>query len=138
MSPTFKHKNIFYDNHILCLNVNECKKYFSVGSTFSYYLIKKTDVQGETKVICEYNKKVYKTTCNLNTIKCRQYLPRFLTNVTLSILEKFMNEEVEKRISFKTSCELHNTTHKSKLNDHQIDDYIYPVRHTTKREFRYS
>ena len=48
-----------------------------------------------------------------------------------------MNNDLEK-VSFRTSCELHNTTHKSKLNDIKIDDYIYPVRHTTKRNIRYS
>ena len=38
----------------------------------------------------------------------------------------------------KTSCELHNTTHKAKLNDIQTDTFQYPVRHTAKRNIRYS
>jgi len=48
-----------------------------------------------------------------------------------------MNNELPK-VSFHTSCELHNTTHKNKLNDNKKDDYIYPIRHTTKRNIRYS
>ena len=139
MSPTSKNKDIFYNNHILYLNVNECKKYFNVGSTFSYYVIQRmtterSEVCGETEVVCEYNKKIYKSTCNLNGM---EYLPNFITNETINIIKKFMNNEFPK-VSFRTSCELHNTTHKNKLSDDKKDDYIYPVRHTTKRNIRYS
>ena len=42
------------------------------------------------------------------------------------------------KVSFATSCELHNTTHKDKLSDTKSDTYIYPVRHTAKRNIRYS
>lgn len=134
MSPTSKNKDIFYKNHIIYLNVNECKKYFNVGSTFSYYVIKKTNVIGNTEVVCEYKKKIYKSVCNLNSM---EYLPNFTTNETINIIKKFMNNELPK-VSFHTSCELHNTTHKNKLNDNKKDDFIYPVRHTTKRNIRYS
>jgi len=133
MSPTSKNKDIFYKNHILYLNVNECKKYFNVGSTFSYYVIRKTDIIGDTEVVCNY-KKIYKSVCNLNGM---EYLPNFTTKETINIIKKFMNNELPK-VSFHTSCELHNTTHKNKLNDNKKDDYIYPVRHTTKRNIRYS
>ena len=134
MSPTSKNKNIFYNNHILYLNINECKKHFNVGSTFSYYVIKKTNIIGETEVVCEYNKKIYKSTCNLNGM---EYLPNFTTNETINIIKKFMNNDFPK-VSFHTSCELHNTTHKNKLSDDKKEDYVYPVRHTTKRNIRYS
>jgi hypothetical protein len=134
MSPTSKNKDIFYNNHIIYLNINECKKYFNVGSTFSYYVIKKTNVIGNTLVVCKYNKKIYKSVCNLNGM---EYLPNYTTNETINIIKKFMNNELPK-VSFHTSCELHNTTHKNKLNDNKKDDYIYPVRHTTKRDIRYS
>ena len=134
MSPTSKNKELFYQNHILYLNVNECKKYFDVGSTFSFYIIKKTNIIGETIVECEYKKKVYDSVCNLNNM---EYLPSYVTNESINIIKKFMNNDLEK-VSFKTSCELHNTTHASKLNDTQTGDYIYPVRHTTKRNIRYS
>lgn len=134
MSPTSKNKDIFYKNHIIYLNVNECKKYFNVGSTFSYYIIKKTNTIGETQVVCEYGKQKYNSICNLNGM---EYLPNFITNETINIIKKFMNNDIPK-ISFGTSCELHNTTHKDKLNDNKTNEYIYPVRHTTKRNIRYS
>lgn len=134
MSPTSKNKDIFYKNHIIYLNVNECKKYFNVGSTFSYYVIKKTNIIGNTQVVCEYKQKLYRSVCNLNGIK---YLPKFTTHESINIMKKFMNNELPK-VSFRTSCELHNTTHKNKLNDTKKDNFIYPVRHTTRRNIRYS
>ena len=42
------------------------------------------------------------------------------------------------KISFDTSCELHNTTYKDKLQDYKDDVFIYPVRHTANRNIRYS
>ena len=134
MSPTSKTKDIFYNNHVLYLNLNECKKHFKVGSTFSYYLIQKTTRVGTTVVDCEYKKKQYSSICDLRD---REYLPNFTTNVTLGIIDKFMTNEVEK-VSFRTSCELHNTTHKNKLQDVSSDTFVYPVRHTIKRNTRYS
>jgi hypothetical protein len=66
-----------------------------------------------------------------------QYLPNFTTNESINIIKKFMSNSLPK-VSFATSCELHNTTHKDKLSDTKSDTYIYPVRHTAKRNIRYS
>ena len=134
MSPTSKNKDIFYKNYILYLNINECKKHFNVGSTFSYYIIQKTNNICDTEIVCEYGKKIYKSKCNL---KGMDYLPNFTTLETISIIRKF-KENILKKVSFKTSCELHNTTHSSKLKDMENDIYKYPVRHTTKRNIRFS
>ena len=134
MSPTSKLKHIFYQNHILYLNINECKRHFKVGSTFSYYLIKKTNNIGTTLVLCEYNKTKHTSICNLNNM---EYLPNITTTESINIIKKFKQNDLQK-VSFRTSCELHNTTHKNKLNDTKTDKYIYPVRHTKKRNIRYS
>ena len=93
MSPTSKNKHIFYENHILYLNVNECKRYFNVGSTFSFYVIKKTKDIGLTEVECEYNKTVYYDICDLSGMN---YLPNFITNNTINIIKKFMNNHPPK------------------------------------------
>jgi len=60
-----------------------------------------------------------------------------LCRESLSIIYKFYNNNFQK-ISFKTSCELHNTTHKNKLKDIKDDVFKFPIRHTTKRDIRYS
>ena len=63
MSPTSKTKEVFYDNYIVYLNINECEKHFNVGSKFSYYLIQKTHKKEKTRVVClcdkiEYNSEI--------------------------------------------------------------------------------
>ena len=134
MSPAFKKKHIFYNNHIIYLNIAECRRHFEIPSLFSYYLIQKTNTIGKTTVECEYKKKVYKSECNLNGMV---YLPYLTTNHSINIIKKFMKNKLNK-ISFSTSCELHNTTYKDKLQDYKDDVFIYPVRHTAKRNIRYS
>lgn len=127
MSPTSKNKDIFYKNHIIYLNVNECKKYFNVGSTFSYYVIKKTNIIGNTEVVCEYNKKIYKSVCNLNGM---EYLPNFTTNETINIIKKFMNNELPK-VSFGRQTKYHSSS-KKHLFGNKNDIYKYEFKHTIK------
>ena len=127
MSPTSKNKDIFYKNHILYLNVNECKKYFNVGSTFSYYVIKKTNIIGDTEVVCKYSKKIYKSFCNLNGM---EYLPNFITNETINIIKKFMNNELPK-VSFGRQTKYHSSSKKHLFGD-KNDVYKYEFKHTIK------
>ena len=134
MSPTNKNKNIFYNNHIIYLNINECKKYFNIGSTFSYYIIKKTNNIGSTIIDCEYKNKIYNSICNLNNM---EYLPNFTNKDTINIIKKFKFNNLPK-ISFKTTCELHNTSKKDKLSLIKDDKYIYETRHTAKNLIKYS
>ena len=130
MTPGFKHKDIFYNNYIIHLNIKECEKHFKgVGSSFSYYLIKKTSNKKNTKVICLYNKNIYE--CDdmyiNNDIK---FLPILLSKDSLSIIDKFYNNKLEK-ISFESSGYLHTHIKKS-LIDNCNKKFIYPIRHTTK------
>lgn len=137
MSPTSKNKAVFYDNYIVHLNVNDCEKYFKgIGSKFSYYLIqKKNNIEKKmTNVVCLYNKQLYVSEM---VIQGLNFLPNLLCKDSLGIIDKFYNNAFSK-VSFKTSCELHNTTHKNKLQDKANEVFKYPVRHTTKRDVRYS
>jgi hypothetical protein len=128
MSPTSKNKKIFYKNHILYLNVNECKKHFSVGSTFSYYLIKKTNIIGKTEIVCEYNKQKYESVCDLNSM---EYLPNFLTNETINIIKKFKNNKLQK-VSFGRQTKYHSSSKKHLFNKKKDDIFKYEFKHTIK------
>tara|TARA_Y100001958_G_scaffold50217_1_gene33602 strand:- start:2712 stop:6926 length:4215 start_codon:yes stop_codon:yes gene_type:complete len=125
MSPTSKNKHIFYENHILYLNVNECKRYFNVGSTFSFYVIKKTKDIGLTEVECEYNKTVYYDICDLSGMN---YLPNFITNNTINIIKKFMNNDLPK-ISFARMTKYHTST-KKHLFGKKSDVFKYDYKNT--------
>ena len=85
--------------NFLYLNINECEKHFiKVGSTFSYYLIKKNSfskkerknrkvckIKEKTKVICKYNNKIYNSFIKFEKYKM---LPQLLNDKMLSIQKK--------------------------------------------------
>ena len=56
---------------------------------------------------------------------------------SLFILHKFYHNDFEK-VCFKTMSELHNTTKQSSIRDVKDREFIYPIRHTTKNNIRYS
>ena len=128
MSLGFKYKDIFYKNHIIYLNIKECEKHFKVGSSFCYYLIKKTPNKKKSEVKCLYNKKLYESDIYINDDT--YFLPILLSKNSLSIIHKFYNNKLEK-INFKTSSELHKTNAKKKI-DYCNNVFIHPIRHTTK------
>ena len=85
--------NNYYYHYI---NLEECNKYFNVGSKFIYYLIQKNNRKNSNlEIVCKYNKQIYKTRLNQDLL-VRDYLPYFLTNECLTILNKVKNCEKEK------------------------------------------
>lgn len=134
MSPTSKNNDVFYKNYIIYLNISECEKWFNVGSKFSYYLIEKTNIKKETDIRCIYKKKLYDSKLLIDGYN---FLPMLLNDKSLSIIKKFYNNNLPK-VSFKSSSELHNTTKKNNIKDIRDNIFKYPIRHTTKRNIRYS
>jgi hypothetical protein len=82
-------KDIFNKYFIHYINLEECSKYFNVGSKFIYYLIQKNNkINPNMKVICKYNKQIYESNINQELFNCASYLPYLLTNESLSICDK--------------------------------------------------
>ena len=128
MTPGFKHKDIFYNNYIIYLNIKECEKHFKgVGSSFSYYLIKKTKIKNETTVICQYDKKIYKSKMLIDNIL---FLPILLSDKSLSIIDKFYNNKFQK-VSFVSSSELHHWKKKELIGECNKKSFKYPLLHTS-------
>ncbi len=72
------------------LNVNDCKKWFvGVGSQFSYYLIENTPIYKDTKVVCEYQNKVYRSSIRLNANML--ILPLLLTPEVIDLVNKLFD-----------------------------------------------
>jgi len=94
-------KNIFINFNLLILNL-DCKKYFNVGSTFGYYLIKNNKIYNDTLV-------------QLNNISFRAniqlpFLPTDLNLISLSIINKVFSKNEIRTCNFSTSMrcdELH-------------------------------
>lgn len=89
-------KDILDKYYFHYINLEECSKYFNVGSKFMYYLIQKNDCINENlQIVCKYNNIIYDTTINQKLL-IRNYLPYLLTNDCLNILNLIKNKDVEK------------------------------------------
>jgi hypothetical protein len=70
----------------LALNINECKKYFSVGSSFTYYVIKKS--KNTTSIPTNIITVDERFTTDLSSVK---YCPSIFNKISLSLNTKVLN-----------------------------------------------
>jgi len=123
-------------NQIHYLDVNECKKYFpGVGSTFSYYLIEKCGIYKDTKVVCRYKKKLYRTRFRLN--KDLKILPQLTNYTCLNILNKVFQWDNEGKFIRKDMIKGKTTCEKIKTDEHKYPVITFVRRDGTK-DIQYS
>jgi hypothetical protein len=133
-------KDIFDKYYYHCINLEECAKYFNVGSKFIYYLIQKQSNKNDNvEIICKYKKKIYTTKLNQNLL-IRDYLPYLLTNESLIILDKVKNNN-NKLLIFNSTIfdkrrpyvlnKQKNETDEDYKNRALKNEYIYPIKATS-------
>jgi hypothetical protein len=83
-------------NTLYYLNIQECSKYFNVGSTFSYYLIKKSFEDKSFKCICKYKGKIYDSQIENKDFRKMQIIPLLFNDDMVSIIKKVENYKCEK------------------------------------------
>lgn len=83
-------------NTLYYLNIQECSKYFNVGSTFSYYLIKKNFQDKSFKCICKYKGIIYDSQIENKDFRKMQIIPLLFNNDMVSIIKKVENYKCEK------------------------------------------
>jgi len=83
-------------NTLYYLNIQECSKYFNVGSTFSYYLIKKNFQDKSFKCICKYNGKIYDSQIENKDFRKMQIIPLLFNDDMVNIIKKVENYKCEK------------------------------------------
>lgn len=119
--------NIFNDNDVLSLNINECRKYFKgVGSSFSYFFIKKMKSNISTRLICEYSGKKYNSNVILESNK---FLPLLLNDLSIGIINKVIFSDKDK-FDLKFDSYLHAYTKKINLRKESNDEFCFKVWHT--------
>jgi hypothetical protein len=119
--------SIFNDNDVLSLNINECRKYFKgVGSSFSYFFIKKSKNNIDTKLICEYNRKNYNS---ITKLKSNKFFPLLINDLSLNIINKVIFSNMDK-FNLKFDSYLHAYTKKDNLSKNRTNEFCYKVWHT--------
>jgi hypothetical protein len=120
-------KDIFNNYFIHYINLEECSKYFNVGSKFIYYLIqKKNELNPNIQVICKYNKNIYESIINQELFNCSDFLPYLLTNESLSICNKI--KIIDNKIDlFHSPDNRSDKKHVLKIRD---NEHKYPIQAT--------
>jgi len=120
-------KDIFNNYFIHYINLEECSKYFNVGSKFIYYLIqKKNKMNPNIKVICKYNKNIYESIINQELFNSADFLPYLLTNESLSICNKM--KSMKNKIDVFHSPD--NRSDKKHVVKKKDNEHVYPIQAT--------
>jgi len=118
--------NILSNYQFIYLNIHDIKKYFpSVGSSFTYFIVKKT--MNKKSFIVKNGYKL-KTTDEVFLPKVKN-IPLYLNNKVLSIIDKTLNNSSEK-FRIETTSYLHKHTKKEFLNNSKTDTFKYKIIHT--------
>lgn len=118
---------ILSDFQFLYLNIHGAKKWFpKVGSSFSWFLLKKTN--NEKSFIVNNNYKLRKIeVASLN--KNSNFIPLYYSNLVKSIIDKTINSNLPK-YKIQTSSDLHKYTKKKFISIIKNNKYKYKLRHT--------
>ena len=128
--------NIFLKYDLLYLNINECKKYFNVGSTFSYYLIKKNiDDNIITTILSEYKKIKTTSLINLKEYKHFNFLPIHINLETLKLVESIINKKNKFKIERSRKLDTSNKSGKEHLKLIKDVNFKYITYHTTTKTY---
>ena len=112
------------------IDIHGAKKYFpKVGSSFTWFVWKKTDNKNKTEINNNYLKK------EISNVQIKQgikSLPLFYNEQVKSILDKTLYSS-NKKIKIETSSDLHKYTKKDLLSKERSNEFIYKVWHTQKQ-----
>jgi hypothetical protein len=129
-------QNIFlkYDLHML--NVNECKKYFNVGSTFCYYLIQKSiNPNVITKVVSEFKKEIVKSEINFKNYHKLNFLPIHITENSIKLVNTVISKTNKLNIDRCRQLDTSNKSGKIHLQLKEDEKFKYITYHTTSKTY---
>jgi len=142
-SPVLKENFLHGENkqvkyNITHINRDECKKHFAgIGSTFSYFVMENSEYQGNTSIISKnINGEIeVENGLNLNN-SIVDVFPRDLTDIGLSIIDKTLNNNLQKLGIINNTY--NHSVHRTKWRNEQIDEFIYPIQNTPSKLYWYN
>jgi hypothetical protein len=131
-----KEKKLKYN--ITYINRDECKKHFpSIGSTFSYFVMEKNNYRGSTSVISKNINGDIDVVNNLDLDTCIvDVFPRDLTDFGMSVLNKTLNNEIEKLGIINNTY--NHSVHREKWRLIKCDEFKYPIQNTPTKLYWYN
>lgn len=112
----------------LHLDINGAKKWFpTVGSSFTWFLLKKVPNTSPVKIVNSYIIKDIQYTHIDQGIK---FIPLYYNETVRNILNKTVNNSALPKYKIETSSNLHKFTKSNHLNNYQTEIYRYKQHHT--------
>ena len=128
--------NIMLKYDLLYLNLNECKKYFNIGSTFSYFLVRNKITKNiVTKIISQYLKKVEHSNIDMKKYYELEFLPIHITKQTIELIHNVINKS--NKLKIERCRKLDTSTKYGKLHLKLTKDekFRYKTFHTTTKTY---
>jgi hypothetical protein len=120
------YKEIFTDGNPIYVNIDECKRHFNVGSTFSYYIVQKDKNCKKTKVKTENSEFEFDFTSV-------DSLPVEVNDIILSISNKFFS--IQDKFDFN---QMGITTRGEEFLKEPEGEYLNPTYHTNSKPLLFS
>jgi len=121
-------KDIFQKNEILLIDL-DCKKYFNVGSTFSYFILRKNN----NNIITSFknNEEIFKV-----DIKNYDYFPIIFNKIVFNISNKFFTN---KKFNFlgQTGLQMRNVQYFDEYNENEPTYNIKAYHTAAKKGYKY-
>jgi hypothetical protein len=112
------------------LNIHSAKKWFpKIGSSFTWFILQKSQTRNSFTVEGKYNKTLFK---DIVLSQERDYIPLFYNRLVQTILSKTIDSNIQK-FKVETSSDLHKYTKKTLIRDVKDDKYTYKLIHTPKQ-----
>jgi len=127
--------NIFLKYDLYYMNMNECKKYFNVGSSFTYYVIQKNISNIETIIVSEYNSIIEKNMINIKSYFNLKFLPIHITIKTLNLIKNIISKKNKLQIERCRKLDTSSKNGKCHLSLIQDEKYKYITYHTTSKTY---
>jgi hypothetical protein len=140
-SPILK-ENFLIDKkikkNITFINRDECRKHFpGVGSTFSYFVMENGEYKNSTTVLSKNIDGTIEVVNNLNLNNCIvDVFPRDLSDNGLSIINKTLNENVEKLGLINNTY--NHSVHKTKWSKTESEEFCFPIQNTPSKLYWYN
>ena len=109
------------------LDIHGAKKWFKkVGSSFTWFILQKSENENEFSVENNY---IIKDTQTVKLDKKQRFIPLYLSEITMSIVNKVVNVDSDKYI-IETTSDLHKTTKKHHISDKYSEKFCHRLIHT--------
>lgn len=112
-------RDIFMKNNMLHLEVGTAEKYFSVGSSFDWYVMEKSDPTGHATVRTDGGEFEF----NMTSLPC---IPQHFTEISLKVTKKLIDEKPKLDIE---RIQTHHS-HRDHVSEKKTEEFEYVLRNT--------